>query len=468
MNTITITDPKGDKTKNVPVDAPSASPKRSAGKNQAEATAPPRIKRLAPPAKAVSIEEWREAVRQNFPHFLFAAEAALSVMTQILIKDVTNPFALVLVDVPSSGKTITINFFDGLDGLTYASDKFTPASFVSNSVNVRREDLPNIDLLPRLRYKMFLVRDFATIFSKRDDDLNECLGILTRVLDGEGLKTDTGIHGERACIGEYLFMMLAATTPIPPRVWRMMGSLGSRLFFLNMSSPDKGEEELADQLVAPPAKEKERECRAATGMFLQGLWSLHKDGIDWNRAGDPRECLTAIARCADLLARLRGVMGVSKEKRGEGNGVEVEYQPEIVEKPDRINQLFYNFCRGHAVACGRSQIDQEDLRLVAALSLDSAPPKRAKIMRLLIVNGGKVHTPDVERLLGCSKTAALSEMKAMCSLGICTLTDDLKGVAGQPGKVLGLAEKYRWLSSAEYVGLFDRGPSAVDSEVKIR
>jgi len=163
----------------------------------------------------------------------------LSIISQILIKEISNPFALVLVDVPSSGKTIAINFFDRIPELTYATDKFTPASFVSNASNVKKEDLKNIDLLPKLKYKMFLIRDLATIFSKRDDDLNECLGILTRVLDGEGLNTDTGVHGQRQYVGEYLFMILGASTPLPRKVWKMMGSLGSRLFFLNLGSKKK-------------------------------------------------------------------------------------------------------------------------------------------------------------------------------------------------------------------------------------
>ncbi|MCX6715675.1 MAG: bifunctional DNA primase/polymerase [Candidatus Taylorbacteria bacterium] len=185
---------------------------KSSKKNKEELTKPEprvRIPKCPAPSRTVDFEEWAKIISANFPDLRFASEISLAVIAQFLIKDITNPFALVLVDVPSSGKTITINFFSDIPELTYSSDKFTPASFVSNSANVKKEKLGEIDLLPRIQYRMFLIRDMATLFAKRDEDLNELLGILTRVLDGEGLNTDSGVHGQREYNGEYLFMILA-------------------------------------------------------------------------------------------------------------------------------------------------------------------------------------------------------------------------------------------------------------------
>src|SRR3989344_6689571 len=213
-----------------------------------EPNQPGRVVKVKRPDHEVSFESWRDTIKKNFPEMVFPAEVAASVVAQLLITEITNPFALVLVDVPSSGKTITINFFDGIEGISYATDKFTPASFISNATNVKKEALPEIDLLPRIRYKILLIRDLATLFSKNEDSLNESLGLLTRVLDGEGLSTDSGVHGQRHYSGDYLFMMLAASTPIQPRGWKVMGSIGSRLFFLHMRSREKTETELAEQI----------------------------------------------------------------------------------------------------------------------------------------------------------------------------------------------------------------------------
>ena len=170
----------------------------------------PRIAQLERPEQAITFEEWRTAIRENFPSLLSPAEACASVIAQLLLNDVSNPFALALVDVPSSGKTITLNFFDGTPELTYTTDNFTPASFVSHASNVQPKELGNVDLLPRIRFHMLIVRELGSIFGAKDDDLIKSLGLLTRVLDGEGLETDSGVHGRRGYKGDYLFMLLAA------------------------------------------------------------------------------------------------------------------------------------------------------------------------------------------------------------------------------------------------------------------
>jgi hypothetical protein len=408
-----------------------------------------RIKQISRPFKPVTFKEWKEVIMTNFPDLMFPAEICASIVAQILIHEIANPFAVVLIGAPSGGKTICINFFDAIEELTYASDKFTPAAFVSNASNVKREKLAELDLLPRLKNKAFLVRDLATLFSKRDDDLNECLGILTRALDGEGLSTDTGIHGQRNVTGAYLFMMIAASTPIASRVWKMMGSLGSRLFFFDIKSREKAIDELVTQLKSTAFKEKERACRNATKNLLYTLWDKHKEGIVWNRDADPDEVMTVIARCAKLLAKLRGVISVWKEKRNDGGEVEFDYTPPIIENPDRVSILFYNLCRGHATLTGRSQINVDDLKLIVELAIDSAPTTRARLFRELVDHGGKMTTAQVEMRLDCSKPTALKEMKTLEALGVCGITKMQTGRAGEPEYQLQLASDFEWFLSDE-------------------
>jgi hypothetical protein len=367
-------------------------------------------------------------------------EAALAVVAQFIIKDITNPFALVLVDVPSSGKTITINFFDDIPELSYATDKFTVASFVSNAANVSAEELAEIDLLPRLQYRMFLIRDLATLFSKRSDDLNEALGLLTRVLDGEGLSTDSGVHGQRNYSGEYLFMILAASTPIPHHVMKLMGTLGSRLFFLKMNSRTKDELELAVQNADQTYKEKEKLCRAITRDFLYTLWNQHEDGVVWERKTENLQLLGIIAHCAKLLAHLRAVIQVWDD---EWNS-DYKYTTPTIEKPDRLNQLFYNFARGHAVLDGRFQISVKDLSAIIELCVDGAPASRATLFRHLIGAGGSMTTTEIQEKLKCAKPTALKEMKTLEILGICTRNE-----RANEDHEISLSENFLWFLSDE-------------------
>ncbi|MDO8513939.1 MAG: bifunctional DNA primase/polymerase [bacterium] len=416
-----------------------------------------RIAKCPAPSKPVAFEEWADTISTNFLDLRFASEVALSTVSQFLIKDITNPFALVLVDVPSSGKTIAINFFDDIPELTYASDKFTPASFVSNSANVPKQKLAEIDLLPRLQYRMFLIRDLATLFSKREEDLTEAIGTLTRVLDGEGLNTDTGVHGQRGYSGEYLFMVLAASTPIQPRVWKVMGSLGARLFFLGINSRDKDASELARQVVDLSYKEKEKLCRASTRDFLYGLWNLYPEGIEWNKKGDDQALVATIARCASLLASLRGVVNTWRD---DFSG-EFKYQTPVIEKPDRITQLFYNLARGHALVCGRTQISPEDIRAIVELCIDGAPSGRAKLFRKLIERGGVMTTSEVETDMRCSKPWALTLMKDLEILKVCSRHEEM----GEDNEIR-LVDDFGWFLSDECRVLRGLAPAAVKEIIK--
>jgi len=402
---------------------------------------PSRPLRVEPPKVPMSFEQWQAVISDNFPAYARPAEICASVFAQLLLNDVANPFALCLVDVPSSGKTITLNFFD-VPELAYTTDNFTPASFVSHASNIKREELAKVDMLPRIRYRVMIVRDFAPIFGAKEDELLKTMGILTRALDGEGLRIDSGVHGSRGYTGDYLFMLLAGTTPIPPRVFKVMGTLGSRLFFLQLHSRTRSHEQLVSQNRGTARQEKERICREATGSFLRSLWAANSRGVLWDKESDPEECLIVIARCAELLAALRGAIQVWEA--GEG----LNHNVPVIEQPDRINCLLCNLGRGHALLCGRRRIETEDLAPVLELTFDSAPMVRAKVFRGLLKNGGTLRTSEVEELLRCSNPTALKEMEALSVLGVADKVK-INLDSGQHGYDLLLADKFQWFMSDE-------------------
>ena len=394
-----------------------------------------------------NFESWSQEIFGQFAELLKPAEIALSVVCQLKINDIKNPFALVFVDVPSSGKTITLNMFSTLENLVYTTDNFTPASFVSHAANIPKKKLSEVDLLPKIKGKILIVRDLATIFGEREEDLLKNLGVLTRVLDGEGLELDSGLHGKRGYKGDYCFMLLAGSTPIPPRVWKMSGNLGSRLFFSQIRSPEKGEGELAGQLVKSVWLEKQHCCQEATEDFVKELFGAFPEGVEWQKSLDPEKLLRVISRCAKLLARLRGTINVWQEKWTGEEKETYSYTEPIIEKPDRINQLFYNLARGHALAQGRTQIDESDLSIVIDITLDSAPRTRTNLFRLLIDNGGELLTNQVMATLSCSHTTAHREMEALKILALVEI-DEGHGTAGQE-KNMALKPEFEWFLSDE-------------------
>jgi hypothetical protein len=420
-----------------------AAKQRVYGNNGARELHPSRVAKLQPLPNPVDVNEWRDVVRENFPALVKPAEICASVVAQLLLNDVTNPFALALVDVPSSGKTINLNFFD-VPELIYSTDDFTPASFVSHASNVRREKLAQVDLLPRIRFKTMVVRDLAPIFGAKEDELLKSLALLTRALDGEGLEIDSGVHGKRGYNGDWLFMLLAGTTPIPPRVFKIMGSLGSRLFFLMLHSPVKDDYELMAQNRGSTCGEKLKWCKQATHKLLHSLWAANPNGVTWDKQADSDYCLRVIARCARLLATLRGVIHTWISEHSEA----VTHSIPIIENPDRINCLLYNLARAHALICGRQQLASADLWPVLEVTFDSAPTIRAKLFRGLIRASGSLKTYEVEKLLRCSKPTALKEMEALAVLDVVDRAD-VESDDGRPENCVKLQGKFTWFTSSE-------------------
>lgn len=407
---------------------------------------------LPKPSEDVSVVQWRNTVGALFPECINAGEVGLAVVLQLLINDIRNPFGLVYVDVPSAGKTITLNFFSELDELVYSTDNFTPSSLVSHASNRKQEDLEKIDLLPRIRFKTVIVRDLAPIFAERQENLLKNLGVLTRVFDGEGYESDSGVHGNRGYRGDYTFMFLAGSTPIAPRVWKFMGNLGSRLFFLNLGAPDKDENELADLLIQDDFKRKEKECRTAKRNAILTLWNKYPKGVDWDKKSDPVELRKIISRCAQLLARLRGTTSVWEDDGSSGEKNQ-HHTNVVIEKPTRINQLLYNLARGHALLCGRVQITNEDIWPIVEVTLNSAQYNRIKLFESLLKNHGTINTKLAEWSIDCSNPTALKEIETLRVLGIVDVQSESSALAGRPEKIVTLKKEFEWFCSEECLKL---------------
>jgi hypothetical protein len=108
----------------------------------------------------VSPEKWRIAllekynnlkkvIDENLPQLRLQIELQLSVNSILHIKDCTLPMAVIVLGAPSSLKTQGIELFRKWP-TTYYTDNFSARSFVSHNTSVKREQLQEIDLLPKL------------------------------------------------------------------------------------------------------------------------------------------------------------------------------------------------------------------------------------------------------------------------------------------------------------------------------
>jgi hypothetical protein len=361
-------------------------------------------------------------VGECFPAILQEAEICLSVAATLLLADLMNPVAVNFEGPPSTAKTTMLDFFVRADDKCYRSDKFTSKSFVSHSASTSRERLDEVDLLPRIRHKLILVPELAPLFGLRADDLLEAISILTRVLDGQGLTTDSGIHGRRGHTGDYLFAWIGCTTPIPYRVWKLMSTLGSRFLFFEMPAQDQSAEDLVHGVTDLVSfKERVDLCAEAFADFLERLW-LETGGVrsvTWKRDADPKPVLLEIAAYAAVLARLRGTLSVWRE--GSGDDQTYNFSTPIIEGPQRAMAQLYALARGHALIHDRRQLTEDDLPIVARAALESTPNDRRAVMRILLAKNGIATTKDVQDTLRCSAPTGRAILETLEKLAIGTL-----------------------------------------------
>lgn len=405
------------------------------------------------PHRDYPFSEWKKEITENFPELWMATEACASVVAQLLIHDVHNPFCLILLDAPASGKTITLNFFKEIEKLVEFCDDFTPASFVTGVAGKSEEKLKEIDLLPRIRNRVLAIPEMASIMSDSEDELRRRLGVLTRVLDGEGLKMNTGVHGARGYSGDYSFMMLGASTPFPLRVWKAMTGFGHRLFFLNLGTSDPDEDQLLRQLAGEGHKWLEQRCQLATEGFIKTLWTKNKDGITWNKKKDDKDALLRIVRLASFQAVFRGDIIIYEEKYTQGK--EISHTKPTIEKPHRVNQCLYNLARGHAVLHGRDYITMDDVDIPFKVVMSTAPSPRPDLVRCLVAHGGTVVVSDVIKDMNIVRNTAKKEMTKLEMIGLVDITgkdtndtDDALPFVKQAKWEMKIKKKFEWILEA--------------------
>ena len=393
----------------------------------------------------------RQTINKHFDGMFWVFEACLSVKAQMLIDDISLPFCLILVGNPSTNKSTVLDIIGSLPDC-YKSDSFTPKAFVSHAANKSKDELKRIDLLPKIRFKTLITSEMGTVFSVREENLIEVFGILTRLLDGRGFRRDSGSQGSHGYSGNYYFTWLGAVVEIQPKVWRVMGNLGSKMYFLRITSEIEDQQEVIakmKKLLNESHSLKIQECSKKIREFWDCLseWkNQFNDKIVWDSKSNDESTITNIAMLAQLVAKLRAVIPTIDTENTSGSNY--GYGIPIEENPNRAFQLLCNLAKGHAISCGRNFINSEDLSVVVWVALSSAPKERTKLLKLLKNNFGKLNTLEVQDKLNVTKSTAQKYMKQFEILGFVKSSKDV-GVS-KPINGIELKDQFKWLLKPEF------------------
>ena len=88
------------------------------------------------------LDDLKQTINENFLNLWDSLEFELAIKNILHIKDITLPFAGILLGSPSSMKTLGIELFRNIDN-TFYSDNFSAKSFVSHNTSVKRTELSN-------------------------------------------------------------------------------------------------------------------------------------------------------------------------------------------------------------------------------------------------------------------------------------------------------------------------------------
>jgi len=413
----------------------------------------------------ISQEEWLtklsdkhralfNVVNKNIPNLWPILEFSLSIKSILNIKDCTLPFAGIILGPPSSLKTTAIELFRGWPQ-TYYTDNFTPKSFVSHSTAVTREQLAEIDMLPKIKNKFFLTPELAPTFSSKDDDLIQVLGIMTRVLDGHGYESDTGAHGHRGYSEDIMFAQIGAAVDIPYKVYKHLTTLGPKIYFYRLSRAGMKEEECYNHLNDDFGK-KIREIKDALFDYLKwfeiGPQTIHEDGnllpkVQWEYEKDDDLAKRYIYRLAQLLSHLRGV--VPTWHTNDTQGSDYAYAISTIEEPERARTQLYNLARGHALIKGRNWITTEDISIVIKVVLSTASIERVTIFDLLIAHNGILTTSQICASLNITNHTAHRTMAELKALELVRETE-AKGEQQNSEKQIILKPEFDWFLSEDF------------------
>ncbi len=390
-------------------------------------------------------QKLKEVHERHFPGKFWVLEMCLAVRSILLIKDISLPFMLVLLGQPSSGKSTEISFVDFPDD-SYSVDSFTPKAMLSHMASKSEEELAKIDMLGKIDGKVFLTSDLAPIFSVREDNLREIIGMLTRILDGQGYKKDSGAHSQRK-YDKVFFVWIGAIVEVPRKVWPIIASLGPKIYFLRIDTEISFEEEqekILKNLEGISYEQKVAEVKQAVKEYLDVVKTFPglKDGkIPWNSAKEDKHIKRKMIHYSQLLARLRGHVPTDDTK-GHG-GTNYGFLSPIIEDPDRATVSLYNLAKGHAVGCARNYITEEDLSLIKKVVLSSAPKERVELLKLLVENNGELTSTQFMELKKVTRMTALNTMK---KLEILCLVDEVKvPTATKRCTAIRLKKYFMWL-----------------------
>lgn len=441
------------------------------------------------------------AVKCNFPDAWESMEFVMTGKGILHIKDITLPFIGIILGNPSTYKTLAIGMLRHWFN-TYYVDKISPRSFVSHANVETEQELQDIDLVQKIKDTLLLIPELSPIFMTNEETLVDILSTFIRLADGQGLLVHSGLHGRRGIDGALMFSMLGASVEIPSKVYKVLSSLGPKIYFYRTNFKQPTEDQLQAEIAGQNFEAKYKIVKDAFFDYLRWLEVCplmvsvndNRDGeqdektrrkrrmVEWNKEKDDTDAIKQISKIALFLSVIRGnvyayqtkVAKLSDDDDTTTESIsahEYGYNQPIIENASRANAVLYNVARAHAFEVhGRNHVTREDIPIIVKIALSTANRDRISVVNLLLTTkdiGGKperkLHTSFLIQTLHLSKSSTHRTMKELEVLGLVDIGRD------RGENYISLREQFEWFLSKEFRELmegFDRKEEVVEYEVQ--
>ncbi|MBI2485498.1 MAG: hypothetical protein HYW01_00765 [Deltaproteobacteria bacterium] len=271
-----------------------------------------------------------------------------------------------LIVAPSSGaKTELLRSLDGGKDIYFLSN-LTKATLISGQKG-------NIEasLLPKLSNHVLVMKDFTTVLEMRADDKAEILAQLREIYDGKYEKAfGTGkVFRWKGHVG-----FLAGVTIVIDDSLLVKQVLGER--FILYRTIHENRKSMTRQALRNTGKEKDmrNELNKIMRKFLNQFQRVDK------LPDCPEEIEEKIIYLADTTALSRS----SVPREGTGDKI-IKYVPDP-ELPTRLAKQFKLLACGLALVRNKSQITEDEYRVLRKIALDTIPNQRKIAIKVLLTD----------------------------------------------------------------------------------
>jgi hypothetical protein len=286
--------------------------------------------------------------------------------------------------------------------------------------------------------------------------LLQVLGILTRVLDGHGLESDSGAQGHRSYHGEYMFTMLGAAVDIPRKVYKHLSALGPKLYFLRLLKVKHDADFYLKEMKGDSFDLKIGRIRTALYKYLAHFeinpLIEQEEGlppkVPLNREKDDELTCKHIVELSTLLGPLRAAVPTWETRDTQGSSY--AYSIPNIEEPTRAITILHNLAAGHAISQGRDHINIKDLPILIQVVLSTASLERSKIFQLLIENKGYLKTSDITDLLNTTAPTARRIMTELKAVGLVSTHGQEDETYHDLDMQITLNDDFKWFLSSEF------------------